>query len=93
VPYRIDIVNAGSDAIDRLVELGAIDADSRPGGGLAALMPDGVSPGRVTSTIGVENVSVSPAAGRDAGSVWVLGPRPRLVGQPVESVTATANRG
>jgi ribosomal protein L11 methyltransferase len=81
VPYRIDVADSGPDALDRLIELGAIDADSLPGGGLAALMPDSVRPEQVASTLGVDRVSVSPAIGRDAGSVWVLRPRPTRIGR------------
>jgi ribosomal protein L11 methyltransferase len=80
VPYRVDLRDAGDDALDRLVALGAIDADSSPGGGIAALMPDSVAPGEVAAALGVDDLSVSPAVGRDAGSVWILGPRPIRIG-------------
>jgi ribosomal protein L11 methyltransferase len=80
VPYRIDVATFGGDALDRLIDLGALDADRLPGGGLAAVMPDDVDPRRVASALGVD-VAVSPAVGRDAGSVWVLGPRPVRVGR------------
>jgi ribosomal protein L11 methyltransferase len=81
VPYRIDLRNAGNDVIDRLVELGALDAELSPDGAVAALMPDGVAPEQVASALGVDHISVSPAAGRDAGSVWVLHPRAVRVGR------------
>jgi ribosomal protein L11 methyltransferase len=81
VPYRIDLRNVGDDALDRLVELGAIDAEVSHEGAIAALMPDGVAPEQVASALGVDDISVSPATGRDAGSVWVLSPRPIRVGR------------
>jgi ribosomal protein L11 methyltransferase len=81
VPYRIDLRNVGDDAFDRLVELGAIDAELSHDGGIAALMPDSVTPERVASALGVTDISVSPAVGRDARSVWVLSPRPIRIGR------------
>ena len=81
MPSRIDLRSAGDTALDRLVELGAIDAEFSDDGGIAALMPDSVGPEQVASALGVDDVSVSPAAGRDAGSVWVLGPRPIRIGR------------
>jgi ribosomal protein L11 methyltransferase len=81
VPYRIDIRHASSDALDRLIELGMLDAEPTPGGGLAALMPDSVVAEDIARALGLETVSVSPATGRDAGSVWVLSPRPIQVGR------------
>jgi ribosomal protein L11 methyltransferase len=80
VPYRIDIHDAGDAEFDRLVELGALDVESSPGGGMAALLPDGVTPGQVASTLGTDHVKVSPALGRDAESVWILRPRPIRAG-------------
>ena len=41
VPYRVDIRNARDDAFDRLIELGALDAECVQDG-VAAVMPDGV---------------------------------------------------
>jgi ribosomal protein L11 methyltransferase len=67
--------------LDRLVELGALDVERSPGGGIAALMPDGVAPEDVARALGVEDVSISAAVGRDAGSVWILTPRPTRVGR------------
>jgi ribosomal protein L11 methyltransferase len=80
VPYRVDLRSAGDDALDRLVELGAIDAEFSHDGGIAALIPDSVGPEQVASALGIDEISVSPAVGRDAGSVWVLSPRPIRVG-------------
>jgi ribosomal protein L11 methyltransferase len=81
VPYRVDIVHAGDAVLDRLVELGALDVERSPGGGIAALMPDGVAPEHLARALGVNDVSISPAVGRDAGSVWILSPRPTRVGR------------
>ena len=75
VPYRLDVRHAAEDAIDRLIELGALDVERSQEGEVAALMPDGVPPERVAGALGVETVSVSPAVGRDAESVWILSPR------------------
>jgi len=49
--------------------------------GIAALMPDSVAPEQVASALGVNDISVSPATGRDAESVWVLSPRPVRIGR------------
>lgn len=81
MPYRIDAPGLGEHALERLIVLGAIDVDILPGGTLAALMPDAVSPEQVASALGEARVSVSPAAGRDADSVWMLGPRETRVGR------------
>jgi ribosomal protein L11 methyltransferase len=81
VPYRVDVRNIGNDALDRLVELGALDAEFADDGGLALLMPDSVAPEQVANTLGVDDLSVSPAIGRDAESVWVLNLRPIRIGR------------
>jgi ribosomal protein L11 methyltransferase len=81
VPYRVDLRNVGDRAFDRLVELGAIDAEVTHDGRIAALMPDSVGPEQVASALGVDEVSVSPATGRDDGSVWVLSPRAIRIGR------------
>jgi ribosomal protein L11 methyltransferase len=94
VPYRIDITRAGDAALDRLVELGALDVDRSPGGGIAALMPDGVTPEDVARVLGVDDLSVAPAVSRDAGSVWTLGPRPTRIGRlRIVPAHADAERG
>ena len=80
MPYRIDIRHAGSDLFDRLIELGAIDAELA-GEGMAALMPDSVTPEQVTQALGIPNVAVSPAIGRDEDSVWILSQRPIRIGR------------
>jgi ribosomal protein L11 methyltransferase len=81
VPYRVDVARAGDAALDRLVELGALDVARSSDGGIAALMPDGVAPEQVVHALGVDDLSISPAVGRDAGSVWILSPRATRVGR------------
>ena len=68
VPYRVDLHAAGDDVLDRLVELGAIDAERSHEGGLAALMPDSVPPERLASALGVARV-IRPRAGE--GGPWL----------------------
>jgi ribosomal protein L11 methyltransferase len=81
VPYRIDLPSATDDALDRLVELGAIDAERSDDGGIAALMPDSVAPEHVAGVLGLDGFAVTPATVRDAGSVWILSPHPIRVGR------------
>ena len=80
MPYRVDCDGAGADAFDRLVDLGAIDAEVAEDGTIAALMPDAVTRQQVARALRADDVEVSAARGRDAGSVWVLRPRPIRVG-------------
>ena len=80
MPYRIDIPG-GSAEFEQLIELGALDAELDDTGSVAALMPDSVHPGQVARTFGLAHLSVTPALGRDADSVWVLRPRPIQVGR------------
>ena len=83
MPYRADLHDVDDDALDRLVALGAIDVEWSRQGGIAVLMPDSVAPAQLASALDilVDEISVSPAVGRDAGSVWVLSPRPIRVGR------------
>ena len=81
MPYRIDLRNAGPEALDRLIDLGALDIEPSPDGRIAALVPDHITLDQVTSALGIDTVTVSPAVGRDEESVWVLGPRPVRVGR------------
>src|SRR5439155_19494222 len=74
VPYRIDISCPPHDALDQLVQLGALDIEPFSDG-IAAIIPDGVTPDAVAGALGVASVAVSPAVGRDNGSVWLLSPR------------------
>jgi ribosomal protein L11 methyltransferase len=80
VPYRVDLCNTNHDTVDRLIDLGAIDAESLDNGGVAALMPDRVPPEQLASVLGINDISVSPAIGRDDGSVWVLRPQTIRIG-------------
>jgi len=66
---------------DRLIELGAVDAERQPDGTLAALMPDSVAPEQLAGVLGIETLAVSAVPGRDAGSVWVLNIRPVQIGR------------
>ena len=79
VPYRIDISCPPDDALDQLVQLGALDIEP-VNDGLAAIIPDGVTPDAVAGALGVASVTVSPAVGRDNGSVWLLSPRAVRIG-------------
>ena len=80
MPYRIDLRDAGDATLDRLVELGALDVESSSGGVLSALLPDSVALDDVRRTLGLGDVTAAPAVGRDAGSVWILSPRPVRIG-------------
>jgi ribosomal protein L11 methyltransferase len=82
VPYRIDISSPSRDALDQLMELGALDVE-QVGGGMAAIIPDSVTPDAVARTLGVTNLTVSPAVGRDNASVWLLHPRAVRIGSIV----------
>ena len=73
MPYRIDISSPPGEALEKLVELGALDIEPA-NGGLAAIIPDGVNPDVVARALDVPSVAVSAAIGRDNGSVWVLSP-------------------
>ena len=74
MPYRIDLRDPPADALDRLVDLGALDVESLSSG-LAAIMPNGVAPDAVARALDVRELSVSAAVGRDDGSVWIVSPR------------------
>jgi ribosomal protein L11 methyltransferase len=80
VPYRIDLAHPPADALERLVVLGALDVEENAEG-FAALMPDGVAPETVATALATNAVSVSPARGRDDGSIWTLSPRSVRVGR------------
>ena len=70
MPYRVDISPAREDALDLLVELGALDVVSSDDA-IAAILPDSVTPETIRKAIG-GSVTISPAAGRDDGSVWLI---------------------
>lgn len=79
MPYRVDIPGIADGVLERLIDLGALDVEREPGGNLAALMPDDVTPERLASALGGATFAVSPAVARDAGSVWILRSRPMEV--------------
>jgi ribosomal protein L11 methyltransferase len=79
VPYRVDISCAPPDALDILVRLGALDIEP-VGGGLAAILPDGMARETVAGALGGAGVTVSAAIARDSGSVWLLSPRSVRIG-------------
>jgi ribosomal protein L11 methylase PrmA len=96
MPYRIDISCPPPDALDVLVQFGALDLEAFDEG-LAAILPDAVTPERVASTLGVSNVAVSAAVARDNGSVWLLSPRTVsiagvLIASPEAATTSKALR-
>lgn len=80
LPYRVDFSPADNAALDRLVELGALDVESSHDG-MAALLPDSVKPEQVAAALGAKAITVSHAVARDAGSVWILSPRPISIGR------------
>jgi ribosomal protein L11 methyltransferase len=93
VPYRIDISRPPHDVLDQLVYLGALDIE-QVHDHFAAILPDNVTPAAVAVALGVDRVSVSPAVGRDDGSVWLLSPRAVRIGDILiapPDVAATSN--
>lgn len=93
MPYRIELAHPPDDAFDQLVRLGALDVEA-VADRIAALMPDGIAPETVANALGTDTVSVSEAQSRDAGSVWILSPRPVRIGlltlAPADSPPAPA---
>jgi ribosomal protein L11 methyltransferase len=81
MPYRIDLSHPRDDAFDRLIDLGALDVDVTSDG-IAAVLPDAVDATVVSRACGAD-VRISPAHERDAGSVWVVKPRPIRIGRLV----------
>lgn len=81
MPYVLHLREASDRTFDRLVELGALDVEHSAAGGLTALMPDAVTTDRVTSELGTSDLAVTPASGRDSGSVWTLRPRAVRIGR------------
>jgi len=88
VPYRIDISCPPHDVLDQLVQLGALDIEP-VGDGLAAIIPDRVTPDAVARALGVSSVAVSPAVGRDNDSVWLLSPRAVRIGRSPHALRLT----
>ena len=66
MPYRLDIGGAGPGALERLIDLGALDVEAGPGDRVAALMPEGVTPAQVEAALGTGDLAVSHAIGRDS---------------------------
>lgn len=93
MPYRIDLRIPGAGALDQLIDLGALDVEPLPPSGVAALMPDRVRPADIAKALGIDQVPVSPAVGRDSDSVWVLRPRPIRVGTATLNMTDSAAFG
>lgn len=89
MPYRIDIDCPPSDAFDILVELGALDIEAVDGG-IAAILPDGVTQEAVSDVLGVASVTISEAVARDSGSVWLLSPSAVRLGGVVIAPTGAA---
>ncbi len=79
MPYRIDIPSAPHDALEKLIQLGALDIET-VADGVAAIIPDGVAPEAVAGALGVPGVTVSAAVALDDGSVWQLSPRAVRIG-------------
>ena len=79
MPYRADISSPPPDALDCLVELGALDIETVETG-IAALLPDAVTQDAVARALGGASVTISPAVGRDNESVWLLSQRPVRIG-------------
>lgn len=79
MPYRVDLPDADATAVDRLIDLGALDVEVSRDGQASALMPDSITHDHVIRAIGT--VTITPAVGRDADSVWILRPRPFQVGR------------
>jgi ribosomal protein L11 methyltransferase len=80
VPYRIDITKPHPDFLNCLVQIGALDVEAVPGG-VAAILPDSVTPDTVARALGGSDVRVSSAFARDDGSVWLLSPRAVYIGK------------
>lgn len=79
MPYRIDIADPPSEALDVLVDLGALDVEP-VGDGIAAILPDAVTQDTVCAALGLSSLSVSAAMPRDEGSVWLLSSRSVRIG-------------
>jgi len=81
MPYRLELHGARHGAVERLIDLGALDVDASTQGIVIGLMPDDVLPGQASCAAGVPDYLVSRAVPRDAGSVWILRPAPVEVGK------------
>lgn len=81
MPYRIDFERLDEGRVLRLLDLSPLDIEIGAGGRVAALMPDAVTPDIVARAADTAALRVTPATGRDADSVWRLGPRAVQVGR------------
>lgn len=79
MPYRIDIRHPPSGALDALIHLGALDVEPLDEG-IAAILPDSVTPQELARIFDTARLTVSTAAARDDNSVWLLTVRPVRVG-------------
>ncbi len=94
MPYRVDFTHADQAALLRLLDLGVCDVDLGGDGRGAAIVPERVAPADVARVLGTSEIAVSEATGRDADSVWILGPRAARLGRVrvVPASTASASR-
>jgi ribosomal protein L11 methyltransferase len=79
MPYRIDLSCPPPEALEVLVQLGALDVEALDQG-VAAILPDTVTPNTVVGALGVSSMAVSAAVARDNSSVWLLSPRVVSIG-------------
>lgn len=92
VPYRVDLPTGGDSLLETLIDLGALDAERSGEAGVAAIMPDSLSPATLRQALRTRNLRISPALGRDSGSVWALTPRPvRVAGLEIAPVAVPAD--
>jgi ribosomal protein L11 methyltransferase len=73
----------GDERVDGVEHDGDAGRGPGGGGGIAAIMPDGVSADAVAQALGIAigDVRITPARGRDDESIWVLTPRPVRAGR------------
>lgn len=88
MPYRVDIPNPPRDALDTLVQWGALDVE-QVGSGIAAILPDAVAKKEALGAFG--EAKFSEALARDNGSVWLLkSPTVIVRGRPLSMLDADA---
>jgi ribosomal protein L11 methyltransferase len=71
----VDLETGDEALFDRLVELGALDAERSGNGGIVALMPDSLPGDRLARALRPHRVRIAAAVGRDDDSIWTLGLR------------------
>ena len=71
------------EPVENVENVDDVDDHDRRGGGVAAIMPDGIGADTVAHALGIAigDVRVTPARGRDDESIWVLNPRPVRAGR------------